>query len=678
MVNLKNPFPKSKLQSKSGSFEKLEPTETIEPQNTDKLVKPKPSTKALDKNLLDSDKDKPKLKSKPKKPLLIILGIFLFYLVLIVYSLIIGFILKKDALLAVDNVKASMTAIQNKNLDEVSSNLQLAHQNLDKVESKYKLLTPIRFIPPLGGYINDGRHGILAAQHSLDTAEIIIEAIKPYADVIGFATKEGETEAQSAEDKIVFILETLDKISPQLETIGGKVALIEEEISQINPRRYPKSIAGKQIRSQLTTIQASLASTKETLANIKPLTKLLPKLLGHPKPQKYLLIFQNDAEIRGSGGFLTAYAILEANRGKITPLDSQDIYTIDNRFGNRLPAPDPIKKYLPLVNNWHLRDMNLSPDFTESMDVFIPNFKDVASSTSKYFDGVIAIDTQFPVGLLQVLGKVGVANWGEYHAEIVEECNCPQVVYKMEDYATRPTHYVKQDRKGMIGPLMHSILLNVMNSPKRLWPQFIEIGLKNIKEKHLMFYFPDDEDMQEVAESFNASGTIQDYDKDYFHLNDTNFAGAKSNLYVEQEIDQEIEVASDGTITKTVTIVYTNPQPPDDCNLESGALCLNGLLRDWVRIYVPEGSELVEILGSDIDATTSKDLGKTVFEAFIELRPESKTKLIVKYTLPFKHETGDYQMLIQKQPGAKNHQYTINLGNTVKEFALDGDIELSL
>jgi hypothetical protein len=310
------------------------------------------------------------------------------------------------------------------------------------------------------------------------------------------------------------------------------------------------------------------------------------------------------------------------------------------------------------------------------METFIPNYKEVA--TYKDFDGVIAMDTQIVVDLLKILGPVGVAEWGTYDAEIIPECNCPQVVYKMEDYATRPTYYIKENRKGMIGPLMHSILLNVMNSPKSLWPQFMEAGLKNINGKHVMFYFPDDPQMQLVAESFNAAGRIDEYDADYFHLNDTNFAGAKSNLYVTQDIEQMIDVDNDGTITKTVTIIYTNPEPGDDCNLESGGLCLNGILRDWVRIYVPEGSQLVEVLGSDIEASTSKDLGKTVLEAFIELRPESRSKLVVKYTLPFKHQGGDYRLLIQKQPGAKDHHYKITLGNDTEEFDLIGDRELSL
>jgi hypothetical protein len=606
-----------------------------------------------------------------------LIGVLSFFLLTLVYSLFVGLSLKKPGTSLANHLKASLSAVQNKDLNTAKDSLAQAHRDLEKVNKKFNLVSWVKYTPFFGGYIKDADHAFIAVGHGLDTADILLEAIAPYADVMGFAGSETMEGVESAEDKIIFILDTLGKISPQLDEVSSKAILIESEISQINPKRYPKSIKGVALREQLTTIQESLRSSKEALANIKPLLELVPQLLGQPDAKNYLLVFQNEAEIRPSGGFLTAVAILRAHKGKITPLLTKDIYELDALFGNREPAPDPIKKYLPLVYNWHLRDMNLSPDFTVSMDQFLPNYKKVATNSD--FDGVIAMDTQIVVDLLKVIGKVGVANWGEYHAEITPECNCPQVVYKMEDYATRPTYYIKENRKGMIGPLMHSILLNAMNSPKKLWPQFIEIGLKNIKSKHIMFYFPDNKDMQAVTESFNASGRIKDFDGDYFHLNDTNFAGAKSNLYVNQAVDQEIEVDSHGAITKTVTITYTNPEPQDDCNLESGGLCLNGLLRDWVRVYVPEGSELIEVLGSDIDQITSKDLGKTVFEAFIELRPESRTKLIIKYKLPFKHDQNNpYNLLIQKQPGSKDHDYTVTLGNTQKEFALDSDRQLSL
>ena len=605
-----------------------------------------------------------------KKRLLIGLAVFFgFYLVSLLYLVIVVFSMKPALGKTLLAAQTAMAGLQEKDLTKATENLNLAETELQQVSRRYNLVNWLKIVPGLGIYVADGRHGLNAAMAGITAGKTVLESIAPYADVLGFSGQETELNIDSAEEKIIFILETLDKISPQLDGVSADLQRAQQELGRINPRHYPRSI-----RPKIASLQSSLVSSGEVLKNIKPLLALLPKLLGQQETQTYLLIFQNDAEIRGSGGFLTAYAVLETFRGKITPVLSQDIYELDNKFGKRLPAPEPIKKYLPLVYNFHLRDMNLSPDFTVAMDMFLPNYKEVAQY--KDFDGVIAMDTQIVVDLLKVLGPVGVADWGRYDAEIVKECNCPQVVYKMEDYATRPTYYIKANRKGMIGPLMHSILLNVMNSPKKLWPQFMEIGLKNINGKHLMFYFPDDPEMQQAADAFNASGRVKEFEGDYFYLNDTNFAGAKSNLYVQQAVDQAIDVAGDGTITKTVTITYTNPQPASDCNLESGGLCLNGLLRDWVRLYVPEGSQIVEVLGSDIEATVNKDLGKTVLEAFIELRPESRTKLIYKYTLPFK-KSGDYRLLIQKQPGAKNHHYTVTLGNNQQEFDLDADRELT-
>ena len=609
-----------------------------------------------------------------KKRLLIGLAVFFgFYLVSWLYLVIVVVSMKPALGKTLAAAQTAMADLQEKDLTKATESLNQAETELQRVSRRYNLASWLKFVPGLGIYVADGRHGLNAGMAGMAAAKSVLEAIAPYADVLGFSGQETELNIDSAEEKIIFILETLDKISPQLDGVGERLAIAQKEMNQINPRHYPKSLFGKPVRENLVNLRDSLNSSEEVLKNIKPLLALLPKLLGQQGTQTYLLVFQNDAEMRGSGGFLTAYAILETFRGKVTPVLSQDIYELYNKFGTRLPAPEPIKKYLPLVYNFHLRDMNLSPDFTVAMDTFLPNYKDVAQY--KDFNGVIAMDTQIVVDLLKVLGPVGVADWGRYDAEIVKECNCPQVVYKMEDYSTRPTYYVKANRKGMIGPLMHSILLNVMNSPKKLWPQFMEIGLKNINGKHLMFYFPDDPEMQQAADAFNASGRVKEFEGDYFYLNDTNFAGAKSNLYVQQAVDQVIDVAGDGTITKTVTVTYTNPEPADDCNLESGGLCLNGLLRDWVRLYVPEGSQLVEVLGSGIEATVNKELGKTVLEAFIELRPESRTKLIYKYTLPFK-KSGDYRLLIQKQPGAKNHHYLVTLGSNTQEFDLDADREL--
>lgn len=189
-------------------------------------------------------------------------------------------------------------------------------------------------------------------------------------------------------------------------------------------------------------------------------------------------------------------------------------------------------------------------------------------------------------------------------------------------------------------------------------------------------YFRDPE-KQLAAEALGSAGRINDYPGDYLHINDTNFAGAKSNMFVEQSVDQTITVNGDGSLTRKLTLTYKNPRPGDNCNLEAGKLCLNGLLRDWIRIYVPKGAVLKNSAGFEVDLATSEDLGKTVFDGFFTLAPQSVKKLEVEYTVPASYLNGDYKLLIQKQPGTKEIKNTITFGtNRPKTYLLNSDQEI--
>jgi hypothetical protein len=421
-----------------------------------------------------------------------------------------------------------------------------------------------------------------------------------------------------------------------------------------------------------------VAIAAQSLSQFQPIIKLLPDLLGNPDPKKYLIMFQNDAELRPTGGFLTAYATMKITKGKIEPGISEDIYTLDAGFKRKVPAPEPILKYLPLVYNWNLRDMNLSPDFKDSMDTFTGYMKE--SSAAPEFDALIAIDTEVPVRILKVLGPIGVPGFGgKFTADIDPRCDCPQVIYELENIITRPTYEIREGRKSILGPLMNSMLANMMGSPKAKWAEFFNIFTESIREKHLLMYFKDP-NKQNAVEVLGAAGRINDYLGDYLHINDTNFAGAKSNMFINQEVEQVISIGDDGSITKKLTLTYKNPRPGDNCNLEAGKLCLNGLLRDWQRIYVPKGSVLKAARGYELDMTTTEDFGKTVFEGFFTLSPQSVKKLEVEYTVPAGTISGDeYKLLIQKQPGTKDIKTTIQLGSTKsKVYNLDSDQEIIL
>jgi hypothetical protein len=139
---------------------------------------------------------------------------------------------------------------------------------------------------------------------------------------------------------------------------------------------------------------------------------------------------------------------------------------------------------------------------------------------------------------------------------------------------------------------------------------------------------------------------------------------------------QDYQVAADKTITKKITINYKNPHAPSDCNLERGNLCINAILRNWIRVYVPLGSKLVDSKGSEVKMTSYDELGKTVFEGFFTVRPLGSAEFSLSYTLPFKVKDGSLPLLMQKQPGTMGNEYTIKVGgNKVDKFELLTDKE---
>jgi hypothetical protein len=196
----------------------------------------------------------------------------------------------------------------------------------------------------------------------------------------------------------------------------------------------------------------------------------------------------------------------------------------------------------------------------------------------------------------------------------------------------------------------------------------VQAVFKSLSEKHVLLYLMDAK-VEAAVSAFGVGGIIRDYNGDYLHISDANLGGRKSNMYAYEEVQQDIEVAKDGSVTKTVTITYKNPQTQDGW--------LNSVLPTWVRIYVPKGSQLIASEGLEAKQDVYEDLGKTVYAGFFQLRPEGVSKVTFKYKLPFK-VSGEYKLLIQKQPGTDGFLYTINLGKHTEEFYLKTDKEFKI
>lgn len=619
----------------------------------------------------------PKLRFKFTKKTGVILSLLILVLTLGVLVGIPARQIYKDANIARDHLQITYGDIKKQDLVRAKKSLEDSNKKLIALSGSVNKLNWFGSIPVVGAYQKDLKSVVNAGIAGVEAGQIAVQAIEPYADLLGL--EEGTSFVnKSTEDRLQTAITTIDKLSPSLEKIAVKLKVVRDEIETIDPDRYPEKVKDQEVRSKIVNAKNQIDELADLFIDARPFLTALPSLFGVEDEKTYLFLFQNDKELRPTGGFITAYAYFRMHKGKIEVIRSDDIYNLDNARRKKVPAPEEILKYHKNVYELTLRDSNLSPDFKVSMLQFEELYDDVSGKLD--IDGIFALDTQMLVEAMKILGPIN-AYGTTFTTEPDKRCGgCPQVVYELEDYADARVGYVRNNRKDIIGVLMSQIMQKALGvSPGQYWGKLFQMTLNEVGEKHFIAYFHD-KDAQDGAEALNFAGRIKKFNGDYLHINDTNFAGAKSNMFTNHNVDQEIDIAKDGTVTKTLTLNYKNTAPGSPgCNLERGGLCLNGLLRNWLRVYVPEGSELMDFKGSEMDPVEKNELGKTVFEGFFTVRPEGQAQIKISYKLPFKVDSKEYKMLIQKQPGTEGHEYTVNInGKRVDEFELLTDKELKL
>src|SRR3989344_1578942 len=580
----------------------------------------------------------------------------------------------------------TLDALKKQNIELASTELDKTKQDLSKTQSDLKALSYLKFIPFLSGYYNDADHLVNAGFDGLGAARVLIDSVEPYADILGLKGQ-GSFVGGTAEQRIETAVKTMGKVTPHIDDISKYITHAKTEVDKVNPNHYPSFLGLSKIQKSLITLRKTTDSAADFIEDAKPLIKILPNLLGEPDEKKYLILFQNDKELRPTGGFITAYAIFRIDRGVIHVDRSDNIYNLDSTVPNKPKAPPPIRKYLPKVPVFNLRDTNLSPDFIESMKTFNSLYDKARGKVE--VDGIIALDTSVLVSTIKILDDRVSAAGITFTSKTDKRCDCPQVIYELERSISTPLSLdlrvsdleaIQAGRKAIIGDLLYAIMTKALkSSPKKYWGPLFQDLVTKINEKHVLFYLYD-QDAQQGIQAVNADGRIRPFTGDYLHINESNFSGAKVNLYVRKAVTQNYEVKNDGNIVKTVTINYKNPHPASDCNLERGGLCLNAVYRNWFRIYTTLGSKLITSKGSEVKMISYSELGKTVFEGFLTVRPEGTAVFTILYALP-KNIINDsaVPLLIQKQPGTNEEEYSIKVnGRETQKLILSTDKEVKV
>lgn len=557
----------------------------------------------------------------------------------------------KDALLLYD-------------LDKLTEELTKFRGELSSLGSSITPLSFWSFVPGLGAYTTDAKNLHQFALGSVDLSLRLIEEIKPHAASLGFKTKESTGPLAGGQERLAGLTQVAPVLATQLPKYKKDFEVLAQKLEKLDPGRYPEKLGGREIRGSLRWLKETATQLSTSLSDVVTFFRILPPIMGVGSRQNYLIIFQNDKELRPSGGFLTAYAVFTLDKGRLSASSASDAYfiDIDNRLSVYDPAPAIITKYLKLSDNkLFFRDANLSPDFKVSMEAVERIWN--RSRLVPKVNGIVGLDTHFVESMMSVLGEVSLPGYPKFTQDNVVE----QLEIVSNVLGSRLEK--RQGRKDIIGALMTQMMQKAFAAGGKQYLNLLTTIWQAAEQKHLLLSFHDVE-AQALAEKINFAGRVKDFDGDYLYINDANFAGRKANWYVKEEVTKEVSLEK-GKVVTTLKIDYENTGKyhPD----------FNTGYRDYVRVYVPLGSKLISSEGSKEVVITGEDLGKTFFAGYLAVDPLQKVRFSLKYESPRTIiKDNSYRLLIQKQPGTPGFSYEVKLGRHVEKFDLLTDRQVDI
>ncbi len=422
-----------------------------------------------------------------------------------------------------------------------------------------------------------------------------------------------------------------------------------------------QELSSKNNNSQLKNISYS------DLTKILSLAQVIPQVLGFDYEKHYLLLFQNNGELRPTGGFIGSVGEVTVKSGKLISFDIHDVYEYDGQLKNHIEPHYIVRRFLQ--PHLYLRDSNFNPDFGESAATaaFIYNLE-----TGKKVDGVIAINFE---AVKEIIGEIGPIELTSFKKTLRSD-NTFNFLQETIDNNFFPGSSAKRD---VLQALFDKIMLTLENKSKSQKALFILPKL--MSEKNILFAFS----KPSIQNAFSATGFAGEYKdsrnfksgqiNDFLAINEANIGVNKANISVTR------------TTSYSASLTPSKLQSKVTHNLNNQS---DDYYKPYLRIYTPLGSKITAIkidgkvqniipavtdfkvyekknfqaptAGLEVDESVQNQ--KTVFGFIATVSPKTAQQIDVEYengaNIP-RESIIDYSLFLIKQPGTLPYSFALNI-----------------
>jgi len=365
------------------------------------------------------------------------------------------------------------------------------------------------------------------------------------------AATAGET--VQATRQVVTTLEPLEHQGPNAATLErastallGLHSVLDQGLHDV--RRAKPLVASRSARTQFLT---AAGSASRTAFQVGEGLKLASRLYGPAGTSRWFLAFQNPAELRGTGGLIGEYGILESSPGgpKLTRVAPYGELDAKIKNGVDLPAGvAPRYDRFPVGSAFWA--VNIPPDLPTVGGTITRLYQQV---TGQRVDGVIVLDPLAVAEILRVGGPVNVGGTQLDSANVVRETLVQAYVRYATDNLARQ-RYLQQIARQSLFAFQRAVQSRPVELVKGL--------ATAARGRHLQLYSTDPDGQQALLDLGVAGSAAAPRDGgDYLMPVSVNTGGNKMDAFLRRSISYRVKLLPDGGARAVASVTLRNTGP---------------------------------------------------------------------------------------------------------------------
>ncbi len=431
------------------------------------------------------------------------------------------------------------------------------------------------------------------------------------------------------------------------------------------------SVIPEDKRAQFEDFKSKLPELQEAINMSTDYAKFFENLINTKGYKRYIVMFQNASELRPTGGFPGTYGTVSFKDGKLDMIQVDDVYNLDGQLKENIIPPLQMQHITP---TWGMRDANWYVDFPTSAKNIATFYKKEANQS---VDGVLVINPEMIPKILEIVGPVDMP---QYKLTLTSS----NVLTTIQDQVEYGPNRVQP--KQIVKDFAPALLAKIYGASSDKWLAIFNTLVLSMNQHDVMMYF-NDLSLESFVIDKGFGGQVRQTSGDYLMPVITNVKGSKTDAVTDTAMHVETTFEGKDAI-HTLTITRKH----------NGGAAKYGFYNKqnpaYVRVLVPEGSELITIEGNNrpnfkplldyskggftrdenlvkfetsgitntaTGVTTYRESGKDEFGFWLITDAGSSKTVSLQYRVPNALTGKTYEIYIQKQPSLKVKDFTFSL-----------------